>query len=195
MDNLVQTLWMLAKQTIADPRLAARQVLAAQLPMAARWMALALTAILSALLLHVSLTLLPVADQQMLFGFPAPFESALAQGGILVLMAVLAYGVGRWRGGRGSFADALILMVWWQAVLLGFQLVQIAALLLFPVATNLLGLAGLVLVFWLLTGFIAELHGFSSPGLVLVGIIATLVAVAILASLLLMPFMSAGMGG
>ncbi|MES2144356.1 MAG: YIP1 family protein, partial [Pseudomonadota bacterium] len=136
----------------------------------------------------------PVADQQMLFGFPAPFESALAQGGILVVMAVLAYGVGRWRGGRGSFADALILMVWWQAVLLGFQLVQIAALLLFPVATNLLGLAGLVLVFWLLTGFIAELHGFSSPGLVLVGIIATLVAAAILASLLLMPFMSAGMG-
>jgi hypothetical protein len=103
--------------------------------------------------------------------------------------------VGRWRGGTGNFADALVLIVWWQTFLLGFQLLQIAALLVLPVATNLLGLVGLVLVFWLLTAFIAELHGFSSPAKVLVGIIATLIAVSILLSMLMLPFMPTGVGG
>lgn len=195
MENLAQTLWGLSKRSITKPRAAAHEVLAMQLPMQTRWMALALASVLSALLLHVSLNLLPVADRQMLFGVPAPMESALVQGGLLVLMAILAHQVGRWRGGRGSFADALILMVWWQTVLLGFQLVQIAALLVLPMATNILGLVGLVLVFWLLTSFIAELHGFSSLAKVLVGIIATFIGVSIVLSILLVPFMSIGAGG
>lgn len=195
MENLVQTVWTLAAITVRHPRLGARQLLSMGLTMQTRWLALGLAAVLSALVLHLSLTLLPTAEEQALFSIPAPFESALAQGGILLLMAFLADRVGRWRGGRGNFADALILMVWWQLILLGFQLVQIVALLVFPVASNLLGLVGLVLVFWLLTAFIAELHGFSSPGMVLVGIIATLLGVSVVLSMVLLPFMSSGTGG
>lgn len=195
MDNLAETLWALAKQTITEPRAAARDVLAMNLPMQTRWMALVLASVLSALLLHVSLTLLPVAEQQMLFGVPSPLQSALVQGGLLIAMAVLVHQVGRWRGGKGNFADALVLIVWWQTFLLGFQLVQIVALLVLPAATNLLGLAGLVLVFWLLTSFIAELHGFSSLAKVLIGIIVTLIGVSILLSMLMLPFMPTGAGG
>ena len=195
MDNLAQTLWALSKQTLTAPRIAARQVLALQLSMQTRWMALALASVLSALLLHFSLSLLPVDEQQMLLGVPAPLESALVQAGLLALMAVLTHQVGRWRGGKGNFADALILIVWWQTILLGFQLVQIATLLIFPLATGLLGLVGLVLVFWLLTSFVAELHGFASAWKVLMGIIATLIGVSILLSLVLLPFMPAGAGG
>jgi Yip1 domain len=193
-DNLVQTLWSLSKRTITEPRIAAQEVMAMQLPMQTRWMALVLASVLSALLLHFSLSLLPEADQQMLFGVPGPLESAMMQAGLLVLMAVLTHQVGRWRGGTGNFADALILIVWWQTVLLGFQVLQIMALLVLPIATDVLGLVGLVLVFWLLTSFVAELHAFKSLWKVLIGIILTLIGISVVLSMLMLPFMPIGTG-
>jgi DNA-binding transcriptional regulator of glucitol operon len=80
-------------------------------------------------------------------------------------------------------------VVWLQVIMLGVQVVQVVALIIAPPVAAIINLAGLVLFFWLMTSFIAELHGFTSRGKVLAGILVTSFAVAmILVFLLLLTF-------
>ncbi|NCM97616.1 MAG: YIP1 family protein, partial [Rhodobacterales bacterium] len=80
---------------------------------------------------------------------------------------------------HGRFDEALILVVWLQFVLLGLQAVQLVAYAVAPLLADLIGLATVALFFWLLTNFVAELHGFKSLGLVFVGVLATLVVMVL----------------
>lgn len=101
----------------------------------------------------------------------------------LVLRAIHA--VGRAFGGRGRFEDALILVVWLHAVGFVLQLAQLAILLILPPLAQLVVLAGIALLFWLLTGFVAELHGFVSRVQVFVMILVTLLALSFALALVL----------
>jgi hypothetical protein len=89
------------------------------------------------------------------------------------------------RGGTGTFPDALILMVWLQFILLCVQLVQVLAGVMLPVLADLIGLAGLGLLLWLLTNFVAELHGFRSLIAVFAGLVAGAFAFTFVAAFLL----------
>ena len=60
-------------------------------------------------------------------------------------------------------------MIWLQFIMALLQAVQLVAVLILPLLAALLGLVGLGLFFWLLTGFVAELHGFRSPMQVFAG--------------------------
>ncbi|AXQ94233.1 YIP1 family protein [Cereibacter azotoformans] len=180
----------LARFTVTSPREGARALMAMGLPMEARWIALVLTAVGAALVTFIGLTLLP-QDVRNLIGddLPSPLFSAGLQVGLLAVSAGLIYRIGVWRGGRGSFPDAVLLVAWLQFILLCLEVIQLVAQLILPPFADLLGVVGIVLFFWLLTHFVAELHGFTSTVAVLGGILLTLFGMAFVLAAILMPFL------
>ena len=68
MDLSLSTLLSLARFTVQNPREGARMVMRANLPMTARWVALALMAVASAILAHLAFALMPVEAQQAMAG-------------------------------------------------------------------------------------------------------------------------------
>jgi hypothetical protein len=148
-------------------------------PVPARSAALTLMAVTSAILVYFNSLLLPPTDDVLVnFLTQSPIRSAALQWIILTLSAVLIHRVGQARGGTGSFVDAMLIVVWLQVLMLALQVVQLLALVIAPPLAALLNLGGLVLFFWLMTNFVAELHGFTSRRAVFVGIVVTAFAVA-----------------
>ena len=192
MNPTLADLLNLARLTLKHPRAGARQLMALNLPTPVGWTALGLTAVLSTLLVHLSFAMQP-ADVQVFFALAmaSPLRTALLQAGFIAVSVVAVTSIGRWRGGRGSFDQALILVVWLQFLLLGVQGVQLVAYALLPVLADLIGLATVALFFWLLTNFVAELHGFNSLGLVFVGVLATLAVMVLGLALVLALFVGA----
>jgi Yip1 domain len=176
----------LVKLTLEDPRRGVRAVLNLGIPLPARTAALLLMAVGSALLTHLGFLVLPPSeDPVMAFITGSPLRTAVVQWVILACTVVLIDRVGRARGGTGNLADALLIVVWVQVIMLGLQVVQLVALLVAPPLAMIINLGGLVLFFWLLTNFIAELHGFSSRSAVFIGIAVTGLAVAFVLVLVL----------
>ena len=171
----------LTQLTLKDPRRAARALLAEAVPMRARTVGLLLVAVLSALLgsLQVGSNLAGL-DPFTRFMLATPFRAAAFQWLFLAISAVLVYRVGRAFGGRGSFPDALLVVVWLQLPMLALQLLQLAVDLVAQPLAGLIGLGALALFVWLMTSFVAELHGFRSRGKVLVGLLLTALASGLL---------------
>jgi hypothetical protein len=96
---------------------------------------------------------------------------------MLFVSVHLLFRIGRFWHGRGSFADSLTVLIWFQIIMLAVQAVQLALLALLPPFAPAAFYAGLVLFFWLMTNFVAELHGFASLSKTFFGI---LVALAVL---------------
>lgn len=188
----VQGLAELMRETLRDPRGGARAVLRMGIPAEARWTGLALMAVGSALLTHFGIAMtMPMGDAGAgaTLALPSPLATAATQLVVLVVTAVLATWIGRWAGGTGQFADALLLVVWLQVILIVVQFVQMVLMLLVPPLGALVGYASVALFFWLLTAFVAELHGFRSLGLTFLGVILAILAVAFLLALFLYPTM------
>ncbi|MBN2630868.1 MAG: YIP1 family protein [Rhodobacteraceae bacterium] len=184
-------LLIMARDTVQRPREGARRVMQANVPMAARWIALILMAVVSAVLAHVSFALLPVSAQaENAAVMPSPFVSAVMQGGLMLAAVVLIDALGRFMGGKGRFEDALILMVWLQFILLILQLVQIVTQVVAPPASLLVGYFSVTVFLWLLSHFVAELHGFSSVLKTFGGILLALLAVGFVLAF----FFSASLG-
>lgn len=181
MSGLMDQIIALARASLQDPRAGARMVLSLGVPLPARTAGLLLMAVASAFVMHLGFLLLPPTDDAMsLFMMQSPIRTAVIQWLILVVSVLLIFQVGRAWGGQGSLADTLLIVVWLQVIMLGVQIVQLLALVLAPPLAGLVNIAGLILFFWLLSSFIAELHGFASRGKVLAGIFATTFAVAVL---------------
>lgn len=162
MDTSFSALLGLMRESVADPRAGARRIILARLPMSARWMALALVVVLSVLFGQLTLRLMLGPSGMMGTALGGPVQSLMLQGGVLLLMAGAAYQVGRFMGGGGSFADAVLLIAFLQGVMVLIQLVQIVALMLIPPVAGIFGLVGFAVFLWMLTGFVAEMHGFRS---------------------------------
>jgi hypothetical protein len=175
MDQIVA----LARLTLNDPRKGVRALLAMDVPLPARTAGLVLVAVSSALLFHLGFLILPAGDDALAqFMSQSPIRTAIIQWLILAATVFCIYRIGRAFGGQGSLTDALLLVIWLQLIMLGVQLVQLLSLLFLAPLAGLISLAGFVLFFWLLTSFIAELHGFASRWLVLAGVIASGFAIA-----------------
>lgn len=186
MNVTLTDLLRLARFTVQRPREGAARVMALNLPIGARWVALGLMVVISTLLVHLSFSLQPAEVRQFFEeAMGRPIQTALLQGGILVISVFVIHGAGRMASGHGRFEDALILVAWLQFILLCLQAVQLVAQLLLPPLADLIGLVGLGLFLWLLTNFVAELHGFSSLPMVFVGIVISFVVLVILLSVVL----------
>jgi hypothetical protein len=186
MDLTLPNILALVRLTVQAPRQGARRIMALDLPINGRWLALILVAAGSAIGTHLSIALMPPEQREiMLTLIASPVRTALLQAGIWAVIAAAIAAGGRMRGGTGTFPDALILMVWLQFILLCVQMVQVLAGIVLPLAADLIGLAGLGLLLWLLTNFVAELHGFRSLIAVFAGVVAGAFAFLFAAAVLL----------
>ncbi len=181
MTGLMDQLLQLARLSVEDPRAGARALLSMSVPLPARTVGLLLMAVGSALLMHLGFLLLPLATDPLTgFMMQSPIRTAAIQWLILAASVLLIYRIGRAWGGRGGLADTLLVVVWLQAIMLAVQLLQLLLLILAPPLMGIASLGGMVLFFWLLTGFIAELHGFARRWAVLAGIFIASFGVALL---------------
>jgi hypothetical protein len=185
-----QQVLSLARLSLEDPRAAVRLLLRLGVPLPARTLGLLLVAVLSALLWHLGFLILPgEVDPMTAFMSTSPLRSAAVQWLILSATVLLAFRIGKAFGGTGSLSDTLLVLVWLQVILLGVQMVQLVALVVLPSLVGPLSLAGLGLFGWLLTSFVAELHGFRSRWTVFAGIIVSMFAVALLVAVAISPFL------
>jgi hypothetical protein len=178
----------LVRLTFANPRQAAQLVLRLPMTLQDRWAVVALMAVFSAFLMQAMAALLPPTlgpnGEELQPVGPFFWAGMVAIG--MVITASLAFAVGRWRGGKGELADAVILIAWLQFIQLLLVALQLVLLVTLPVLTPVVEIGAVVLFLWLLVNFVAEMHGFKSLGLVFVGVIVTFVAAVFAMSLLLM---------
>lgn len=186
MSLTLNDLLRLAMESVRDPREGARRVTEAGLPRDARWQALLLVVVVSVLLGQFSAVIAPGGADVLMAPFLAnPLATALVQLGLVAIMVYAVYWIGRAMGGTGSFEDTILLIAWMQFIMICVQVVQTVALILIPPVASLIGLLGLGLFFWLLTNFVAELHGFESLGKVFLMILVSIVGIAFGLSLIL----------
>lgn len=200
-------LFGMALQTVPEPRKVARDVFAFAAPRRALWMILALLLVAMTFLAVIQSILFPVdpADIEALLGDGAPaLASPMVTGLVQAATAVAAvwaiFWIGRALGGTGSFDQALLTVIWLHFVLF---LMQIGILLLGLFAPGLalvLTFLSFVMTFWLLSHFVAEMHGFRSAGSVFAGIMMVMLVLAVMMSLVLAMFgfgvtMDSGTGG
>lgn len=179
----------LARLTLQDPQQAARVLLAEGVPLKARSAGLLLVAILSALLASLQVGGRESLDPFSALMLASPIRAAVFQWLFLAVTVFLVHRVGRALGGHGHFADALLVVVWLQLIMLGFQVLQIVLLPLSPNFAGLIGLVSFGLYLWLLTVFIAELHGFVSRGKVFLVMVLTAIAAGFVLAMVLVLFL------
>jgi hypothetical protein len=179
MDWNLPNLLSALRYSLQSPRDAIRQVIASEPPMTARWIALLLMAIASTFLTLLSLSLVPSDElpSEFLWLMGSPLSLAALHLVMLFVSVHLLFRIGRFWHGRGSFADSLAVLIWFQIIMLAVQAVQLGLIALLPPFAPAAFYAGLVLFFWLMTNFVAELHGFASLSKTFFGI---LVALAVL---------------
>lgn len=171
----------LLRLSVADPLAGGQRLLAMNPPMPARWLMLAAAVLVSVVVLYA----LPGLTGD-ISDMPTPFSFAATQGALNLVVILLITHVGRGFGGTGSFAGALWLMGWLQVLTAALLLVQIAALLVLPFLSMLVGIASVAVSIWVMVGYICALHGFTSRVMVLVGGIMTLVVFSFVLSVILL---------
>lgn len=178
----------LAVETLRAPRPTFARLHRMNLPAEALWIALALTVVISIIFGLLMALLLgdppPESDAEAVVS-PNPIALGFAQFAILLVAVFLIHRVGRMMGGRGDFAGAILAVAWLQFVLTCFQIVQTAVIVVSPILGLPIFVAGLVVFFWLLTSFIAELHGFTSLGRVFGMVLFVMMGLALGLSVLL----------
>lgn len=176
----------LAIESARAPARAVPRVLALAPTMQARWMAAAAVVSLSAILAYLASLLFPLDIETPWSPVTrAPMTMAGLQLVVMVGVSALIARVGQMFGGQGSFADALWLMIWIDAIMLAIQVVQVLLMVIFPLTAEVLGLAAIGLFFWLIITFTKELHGFRHVGLVAFGVVGVMMLTAIFLSVLL----------
>ncbi len=179
--------------SLRDARQGARRVIDFGIPYQAGVLGLALMAVLSTLLTQVGLYLTPdMVDPLMQLLIANPVRTAVLQGIILVASVVAIRMLGVAAGGRGSVPATITIVVWLQIIMLAVQIVQLAVMVVVPPLAAIIGIAGLVLFFWLLSHFVAELHGFSSVVRVFGAIVATILLISVAFALIMAIFIGPG---
>jgi len=154
----------LLRRTIASPDDGMRGVLDLRLGRGDLWLALALTIILSVVL--VALTqgtsfLLPVGTQAVVVG---PMAYGVILGSGLVLMVFAVHFVGRVLGGKGQFVDALAAVVWLEMLGVFLRGVLLVASLFSATAESLVAVLGTIYLIWCLVRFVRVVHEFDGIG-------------------------------
>jgi hypothetical protein len=170
--TLLESLVAQGKRAFREPRAAAADVIALGFPKEALAPSLLLVVVASVLLSAVS-------D----FIVPPPIEIPYFKSALLVLIIFTSFSfaiakVGKMMGGVGTFADSLLLAIFFQAVFLPVQAIQIALLLVSADVSALLAFGIILFGFWVNVNFIAALHGFESLGRALGVLILASIAVA-----------------
>jgi len=185
-----EAFWSLVRQTLFEPREAARALMAMRLPQPALWQALALMSVLYTIVYSLSLRLSPPADpSQMLM--PAmmdfPLVLAVALFGGLALTVIALRAIGQAIGGTGEMADVLVLITWLQMLRL---MVQVGIIVLALGSPPLAGMAAIVVAVWglyIFINFVDSAHGFDNRlkafGAIVLSVIAMVMGLSAVLSL------------
>ncbi len=174
----------MALQTIPQPRVVARDIIALRFSRAVLWQTFALLSV-CAMGFGVLGAMIYPPDPELLGPlFSNPISVGIIEAAIEVILIFAIYGIGRAFGGTGRFDATILVVLWLQFVTLLLQAAIILLLLFAPLMAALLQAMGFVLVFWILTHFITELHGFRSTGLVFVMILISIMALIFVLSLI-----------
>lgn len=172
-------------QSIPEPRKIARELFALDLDRTTLWQALFLMLVTGAMIGVGSSMMFPPAPELSGTIFAMPLVVASAEAAVAVISVFLIYWLGRAAGGTGRFQDGIVTITWLNFVLLIVQVFVLILSLFAPSMAALLWLFGGFTGFWILSHFIAELHGFSSALRVFLTILLTsFIAVAILSIVL-----------
>lgn len=172
-------------QSIPEPRKIARELFALNLDRTTLWQALFLMLVTGAMIGVGSSMMFPPAPELSGTIFAMPLVVASAEAAVAVISVFLIYWLGRAAGGTGRFQDGIVTITWLNFVLLIVQVFVLILSLFAPSMAALLWLFGGFTGFWILSHFIAELHGFSSALRVFLTILLTsFIAVAILSIVL-----------
>jgi hypothetical protein len=184
----INTLLSLVVQTVKSPQEGASTILSFGLPREVLVQLLTLVVVLSVLMGQLGVVAMGGGMQDGAMTGPfvmSPVMATFIQFALLVVLVGAVHVIGRALGGRGSFEEALALVTWLQFILLSLQVVQIVALVVFPMLGAVIGLASVALFLWLLVNFVAVIHGFSSLGLVFAGVLISAFGILFAMSLLL----------
>ncbi|WP_439122443.1 YIP1 family protein [Marivita sp.] len=177
----------LAFNTVSAPRDVARLLLAMNLPSQALWLAFALVIVLNTLMFSASMMLVPGDDLfGPVLGSPTVFGAMLAVSvGALIVAVTLC---GRPLGGRATYSQIGILVIWLQALRV---LMQVVVALLGPISLFLSGIvisAASVLGIWIFVNFIDVAHEMGSllrAGLILLlAVVGMMLGLSLIFSLL-----------
>lgn len=184
----------LLREAFVTPQLSLRRILNLGLGSGDLWLGAALASVLSVVLLYGGLLLSGPGQSDLVWMLPQPFLVAAFQLGLTALMALLTYRLGAIAGGRGGFEASLTAMVWLQLLMVAVQLAQVVVSALIPPLGGLIGLAGIGLFLWLLTRFVAEVHGFRNLAMVFGAVLLTMVAAALVIGVILSLVLGSMMG-
>ena len=184
----------LLRLTLTDPASGARAVLSMGVPREHHWTLFLLAIALSGAIYQLTVLILqPEAPEGA--RLPSGFTAAAVTGGSILLLAAAIGWIGRLAGGTGPLENVLLLVIWFQFVLIALQVIEIAVMLIAPFLGSVVFIAFVAYVVWVLTNFIAVVHGFRSLGRVFLGMVMAFFALVFLLSLILAPFMGAPAGG
>jgi hypothetical protein len=160
--------------SLKRPRAAARRVLDAGVPAANLLEAAVLVAVVGVVLGYLALRMSPEAlDVVSTAVIHHPLLGVVAQLAVMAVAVFLTVRLGRLFGGTGTMAGALAIVVWLNAVMVLIQAAQLVALAVVPPVATLLAIATIFWALWAFANFVAELHGFQNPFVVLAVIVLT----------------------
>lgn len=144
----------LAQDTLRQPRKAAAQIIALQLPRDVLWTGLALVAVFNTVLVYflagISSGALPLPSY-----FDAPLTLFMLLTGVLVVYIHALYWTGLALGGQGALMDVLALFVWFNILRAVAQSAVVVLTLAIPAMGLLLSLVVAVWGLWIILNFIA----------------------------------------
>lgn len=186
MNLTLNSLLAMAGRTVQNPREGASEMLSLGVPREALWTIVALVVVLSVILNELSSMMMMARG-----GIPAnaiiigPIPFAILQFGAITGIAGAIHWIGRAMGGTGGFPEALLLTAWLQFVMLLASVIQFIAAVVLPGLVDIILILSLALFLWLLTNFVAVLHGFRSLAQVFVMILVSAFAIAFILSIVL----------
>lgn len=164
----------LVGDSLIRPREAARKVLAAGVPELHLLQGALLVTCLGILLGAAALWMSPDAvDVVSAAVLGNPLLGAVIQLAAMGLVVVLTVRIGRLFGGTGGLWGAVALVVWLNAMMVLLQAVQLVALSVLPPLAAILAIMTVFWALWAYANFVAELHGFQNPVIVLGAVILT----------------------
>lgn len=181
-----ESLLNLLRRSLSEPDSVARDLVALDLRRDVLWTALALVAVLNVLLMALLQIVSPVPDALEQQGIVlSPFTYTILVGAFLVVFVFSIQSVGRLLGGQGSFSATLVLMIWFQALSLALEVVQVFLVLISPAIGGIFGIVSLGVLLWCMVNFIKVLHGFENKGKAIGTLVLALISTAVGAGLIL----------
>lgn len=189
--------WMRAVWTsIMEPSESARYALSLKPPAEALWLGLGLAAVLNVLFLATlqNLSTVPVAMEDQVFVM-SPIGYLGVIGVFLVIFVFALQQAGRWLGSSAQLPEVLLVTVWFQAISLTLEAMQLVLVLISPAIAAIFGMIAFGAMLWCFVNFVNVLHGFANLFKAVFSILIALIVTALISGIILSLFGISTPGG